>query len=384
MGLHFSREELAARRAAAVAAMQARGLDGLLMFRQESMYYLTGYDSFGYVFFQCLYLGADGRMMLLTRVPDLRQAQHTSVVDDIRIWVDGPDADPTRDLRTALQDVAGSGRRFGVELEAYGLTARNGLRLMATLDGFCTLIDASDLVSRLRVVKSPAEVAYVRRAAELADDALAAANALAAPGVFEGDILAAMHGAIYKGGGDDPANEFIIGSGRDALLCRYFTGRRKLDPQDQLTLEFAGVYRHYHSALMRTICIGEPPVRQREMHKVAVDALEACKAALRPGRPIGEVFDAHAEVLDAAGYRAHRMNATGYSLGTTFAPNWMDWPMFYHGNPEPAAPGMVFFIHIIIFDSERNLAMTSGQTVLVGDTGCEALSRMPTDLVVKS
>src|SRR3546814_804730 len=177
--------------------------------------------------------------------------------------------------------------------------------------------------------------------------------------------LAAMHGAIYRGGGDDPANEFIIGSGRDALLCRYFTGRRALDPQDQLTLEFAGVYRHYHSALMRTICIGEPPSRQREMHKVSVDCLEACKAALKPGRPVGEVFDAHARVLDAAGYQAHRMNATGYSLGTTFAPNWMDWPMFYHGNPEPAAPGMVFFIHIIIFDSERNLAMTNGQTVLV-------------------
>ena len=65
------------------------------------------------------------------------------------------------------------------------------------------------------------------------------------------------------------------------------------------------------------------------------------------------MFDAHARVLDAAGYREHRMNACGYSLGTTFAPNWMDWPMFYHGNRESPTPGMVFFIHIIIFDSER-------------------------------
>jgi Xaa-Pro dipeptidase len=383
MALHFSREELAGRRAAAVRLLQERGLDGLLMFRQESMYYLTGYDTFGYVFFQCLYLGADGRLMLLTRAPDLRQAQHTSVVEDIRIWVDGPDANPSQDLKAVLAEFGCAGKKLGVELEAYGLTARNGLRLMAALDGFCTLLDASDLVSRLRVVKSPAEIAYVRRAAELADDALEAANRLAAPGVFEGDILAAMHGAIYHGGGDDPANEFIIGSGRDALLCRYFTGRRTLEARDQLTLEFAGVYRHYHSALMRTIAIGEPPARQVEMHKVSVDALEACKAALKPGRPIGEVFDAHARVLDDAGYRAHRMNATGYSLGTTYAPNWMDWPMFYHGNPERAVPGMVFFIHIIIFDSERNLAMTNGQTVLVTESGCEALSRMPTDLVVK-
>ena len=383
MGLHFSREELAGRRAAAIRMMQQRGLDGLLMFRQESMYYLTGYDTFGYVFFQCLYLGADGRLMLLTRAPDYLQAKHTSVVEDIRIWVDGPDAKPATELKAVLQEIAGSGKRFGVELDAYGLTAANGLRLMATLDGFCTLIDASDLVSRLRVVKSPAEIAYVRRAAELADAALAEANRTAAPGVFEGDILAAMHGAIYRGGGDDPANEFIIGSGNDALLCRYFTGRRTLEAKDQLTLEFAGVYRHYHAALMRTIPIGAVPAPQREMHKVAIEALEASKAALKPGRPIGEVFDAYARVCDAAGHREHRMNATGYSLGTTFAPNWMDWPMFYHGNPEPAAPGMVFFIHIIIFDAERGLAMTNGHTVLVTDTGCEALSRMPTDLVVK-
>jgi Xaa-Pro dipeptidase len=192
-----------------------------------------------------------------------------------------------------------------------------------------------------------------------------------------------MQSVIIRNGGDDSANEFIIGSGQDALLCRYKTGRRKLDAQDQLTLEFAGVNRHYHAALMRTIPVGDPPLRQIEMHKVAVDALEASKAAQKPGRPIGEVFDAHAKVLDAAGYREHRMNATGYSLGATFAPNWMDWPMFYHGNSELAAPGQVFFIHLIIFDSEAGLAMTSGQTVLVNDRDCEALSKRSLELVIR-
>jgi Xaa-Pro dipeptidase len=382
MALHFTREELAGRRAAAMAQLQARGLDGLLMFRQESMYYLTGYDTFGYVFFQCLYLGADGALTLLTRAPDLRQAQHTSVIEDIRVWIDRPDANPALELRAILDSHGCRGQRLGVEYEAYGLTARNGKRLEAALDGFCTLADASDLVSRLRLVKSPAEIAYVRQAAALADLALDEAHRLAHPGAEEAEILAAMQGAVIRGGGDDPANEFIIGSGSDALLCRYFTGRRRLSAEDQLTLEFAGVFRHYHSCLMRTIPIGEPPARQREMHKVAVDALEACKAALVPGHPIGEVFEAHAGVLDAAGYQAHRMNATGYSLGAVFAPNWMDWPMFYRDNPEPAAPGQVFFIHIIIFDSDHGLAMTTGQTVLVGAAGVETLSRRPLDLVV--
>jgi Xaa-Pro dipeptidase len=118
------------------------------------------------------------------------------------------------------------------------------------------------------------------------------------------------------------------------------------------------------------------------MHEAAVDALHAAEAALKPGRPIGEVFDAHAAALDKAGHREHRMNATGYSLGTTFAPNWMDWPMFYHGNPVEAAPGMVFFIHIIVFDAVNGIAMTHGRTYEVTERGAEALSKASLDFVV--
>jgi Xaa-Pro dipeptidase len=380
--LHFTREELAERRRKACAALAARGLDGLLCFRQESMFYLTGYDTFGYVFFQCLYLGADGRTTLLTRAPDLRQARHTSDIADIRIWVDREDASPAKELCAILDEHGCRGKRLGVEWDAYGLTAANGRALEAALAGFATLEDASRLVSELRLVKSVAEIAFVRRAAELADEAWAEAVRLAQPGAFEGDILAAMQGAVFRGGGDDPANEYIIGSGRDALLCRYFTGRRHLDPQDQLTLEFAGAYRHYHACLMRTICIGTPPARQLKMYEVAREALLACEAAMTPGEPMANVFEAHARVIDAHGMSEHRLNACGYSLGTTFAPNWMDWPMFYAANPTIMRPGMVFFLHMIIFDSAHGLAMTLGRTSLVTGRGAEPLSKAALDLVL--
>jgi Xaa-Pro dipeptidase len=383
MGLHFTAEEFEERQNQTLKLMARDNLDGLLMFRQESMYYLTGYDTFGYVFFQCLYLNGDGRMTLLTRAPDLRQARHTSTIRDIRIWVDHPDANPALELREILNEYGCQGKRLGVEFEAYGLTAANGRKLEAALNGFCELVDGSNLVSRLRLIKNEAELVYVQEAAELADRALEEAHRLAGPGVFEGDILAAMQGAIFQGGGDYPGNEFIIGSGRDALLCRYFSGRRHLTSQDQLTLEFAGVYRHYHAALMRTIPIGEATPRHIELHQVCMEAMSACKGALKPGRPIGEVFDAYARVCDGAGMKAHRLNATGYSLGTTFAPNWMDWPMFYHGNPVVAEPNMVFFLHMILMDSEAETAMCFGHTVQVTDTGCMTLSRMDLDLVVR-
>ena len=379
--LHFTRGEFEERRRKTIAAMEKRGLSALLRFRQESMYWLTGNDTFGYVLFQCLVLTADGRFVLLTRSADRLQAAFTSRVEDVRIWVDREGADPAGELRDILNELGLGGKTLGVEYEAYGLTAAKGKRLDAALAGAFVVDDASDLVSRLRAVKSPAEIAHIRRAAELGDAALAAAEDRAGPGVFEGDILADMHGAIMRGGGDDPANEFIIGSGPGALMCRYYTGRRTLSDNDMLTLEFAGVYRHYHAALMRTFVVGEGDPRLVDMHRACVEALLASEAALVPGRPIGEVFAAHARVLDASGYREARLNACGYSLGATFAPNWMDWPMFYQGQSYVAEPGNVFFIHIILFDAQNGLAMTLARTSLVTESGAQPLSRASLDLV---
>ena len=133
MALHFTRAEYDARIAKAIAAMQRDGLDGLLMFQQESMYYLTGYDTFGFCFFQCLYLGADGKLALLTRSADLRQAQHTSIIEDIRIWTDQAGAQPAAQLKDMLDSLKCKGKRLGIESQSYGLTHFNGKAVEAAL-----------------------------------------------------------------------------------------------------------------------------------------------------------------------------------------------------------------------------------------------------------
>jgi Xaa-Pro dipeptidase len=322
-------------------------------------------------------------MTLITRAPDLLQARHTSVIEDVRVWVDREGANPAVEMRAILEEHGCRGKRLGVELESYGLTARNGARLNAALEGFCELVDVSELVNRMRVVKSETEIAYVRRAAELADGALEAALKLAVPGAFEGDILAAMLDVIFRGGGDFPAHDFIISTGEDALLYRYRSGRRHIGAQDQMFLEFGVPYRHYHANLIQTVIFGKPSPLQIDMHTAVVESFEAALGALKPGRPIGEVFDAHAKVFDDAGFRKYRMNACGYSLGATFLPNWMDWPMFYHGNPVLAEPNMVFFPQTFLSDADHGLVVGVGSTVVVTKTGCERLSKASMALVAR-
>jgi len=287
------------------------------------------------------------------------------------------------ELKNILSELGIEKSNLGVEYEAYGLTGRNAMRLNNSLKNFATLHDKSELVSYLRVIKSPAEIIYVKKAAELADKAMEAAWQYAHAGQNESKILAEMQGAIFNGGGDYPANEFIIGSGKNALLCRYQSEKRNLDEVDQLSIEWAGTYKHYHSAMFRTIPIGKVNDKQKKMYEACAEALKACEKKLKPGNKVGEVFDVHAEVFDKLGYKKSRMNACGYSLGATFAPTWMDVPpMIFTGNPLIIKPGMIFFMHMILMDSEAQLAMNLGETYLVTETGNERLGKQKLDLVV--
>jgi len=381
MGLHFTKKEFTDRKSKVIEELKNQRLDALLMFRQESMYWLTGYDTFGFVFFQCLILTIKGDLILLTRTPDLRQAQNTSIINDIRIWVDKDKSNPADELKKILSELGLEKSKLGVEYEAYGLTGRNALRLNSSLKNFATLHDKSELISHFRAIKSPAEITYVKKAAELADRAMEAAWKHAHAGINESKILAEMQGAIFNGGGDYPANEFIIGSGKNALLCRYQSEKRNLDEVDQLSIEWAGTYKHYHSAMFRTIPIGKVNDKQKKMYEACVEALDACQNKLKPGNTVGEVFDIHAKTFDKLGYKNSRMNACGYSLGALFAPNWMDWPMLYTENPYVIKPGNIFFMHMILMDSDNKLAMNLGETYLISQSGNERLGKKKLDLV---
>ncbi len=382
MGLHFSKQEFASRKSKVLKSMKEQNIDALLMFRQESMYWLTGYDTFGYVFFQTLILNQKGNVVLLTRAPDLRQAKNTSNIEDIRIWVDKDGSNPSNNLKIILDELNLKGKKIGIEYEAYGLTGRNALRLNKSLENYCLIEDQSELITKLRVVKSKEEIVYVRKAAELADKALEEAWKYAKAGVSESKILAEMNRVIFEGGGDYPANEFIIGSGDNALLCRYQAEKKILQNTDQLSIEWAGTYRHYHSAMFRTMLIGKADSKHIKMHEACLEALKNCENKLKPGNNVGEVFDVHAKTFDDLGYNKSRMNACGYSLGNTFSPNWMDWPMLYTDNPYLIEPGNIFFMHMILMDSENQLAMNLGETYLVSEKGNERLGKQKLDLVV--
>ncbi|RFZ89691.1 aminopeptidase P family protein [Shinella sp. WSJ-2] len=381
MALHFDSEEYANRLQRLTSRMREEKLDAMLLFAQESMYWLTGYDTFGYCFFQTLVVKASGEMVLLTRSADLRQARRTSTIEKIEVWIDRVNADPTMDLKNLLSDLDLLGCRIGVEYDTHGLTGRNARLLDNQLQSFGQLIDASAIVSRLRLIKSPAEIAYVERAAALSDEALDAALPLIKAGGDEAAILAALQNAVLSGGGDYAANEFVIGSGDDALLVRSKSGRRRLEAQDQLSLQWTGVSARYHAPMMRTAVIGTPTARHRELYSACRETIQAMEMVLRPGNTFGTVFETHARILDERGLARHRLNSCGYSVGARFAPSWMEHQMFLAGNPQEIEPNMSVFVHTILLDSDSGTAMTLGQTYLTTTDTPKPLSRYGLDFI---
>ena len=384
MGLHFSTEEHEDRVARARELLRQRDLAALLIFSQESHFYLTGYDSVGYLFFQAALLTADDRpIVLLTRRPDLQQAKETSTISDVRIWYNTVDADPARDLRDIMQEHGLEGARVGVELDTYGLTGASWESVRCAMDDWCRLEDASDIVRRLRLVKSAAEIGYVRKAACLADRALTAMVDTIRPGGIDSEIAAAGLSEILRGGGDTPPAGPLVNSGRRALYGRSVCGAHEIEARDQITIEFAATYHRYNACIMRTAVVGPVEQAHRDFFAVVRDALQAMTAAAAPGRPLGEIDDAHRRVFDAAGHQVNRFAACGYSLGATYRPSWMDVPpMLYSGNPMLAEPGMILFLHAMLADADKGLAMSAGHTILVTQEGSEVLSALPLELPI--
>ena len=153
--LNFEDREFRQRLSNARNMLKTEGVSAALLFAQETDYYLTGYDTGGFVFFQCLILDSQtDSLTLLTRRPDLVQARDTSIIDDIRIWWDSDEANPALELRDILNEKGLSGKQVGIELSTHGLTGFNHKRVTDALDGFCTLVDISWPLRRLRLCKS--------------------------------------------------------------------------------------------------------------------------------------------------------------------------------------------------------------------------------------
>jgi Xaa-Pro dipeptidase len=369
----FGRAEFAARQDRARAALARSGLDSALITGPENIFYLTGQQTPGYYTFQCLLLRADAPPVFLLRELERTNFLRNSFIDAFRTYGDG--AAPLGLVLDTLRDLGLDRARVGIEKGGWFLPISfyDALR-----DALPHLADATGVVETLRRVKSPAEIAALEASARQADAGIAAGLAALRPGVTENDVVAAMMHAAIAAGAEYMGMEPLVSSGPRAGVPHATWRRRTLVPGDGVFLEMSGCFNRYHTGLMRTGWLGEPPPLARALERTVLDALASVLATARPGATCAAVHRAAQQVIDDAGMTARYRKRTGYSLGISFAPDWGEWQVLslFDGIDVPLEPGMCFHIPTALREYG---AFTVGlsESIVVTETGCRILGTLP-------
>lgn len=356
--------------------LEARGVDIYLGSSPEQMNYLTGFDPLGLYFYQVVVMRTDAEQpTLLTHKCEAELARTGCWIDDVRIWQHGEDP---IDRTIALLNEAGvrAGSVVGMDMDSWYLKAGTVDALRRRMPEV-EIVDVTDLGLEQRMVKSPAEIEYMRAAARLSDVAFDAAVATIAPGATENDVLAAVQTALAGAGSEYPALPFIIGAGARSGLFHGVPTDHVIGENDPVMLEFAGVKARYNSNIVRTVVAGTASAELRDLYRIVVDAFELGCEAIQPGEPVGKVDSIARRVR--AGYEDYIPSRCGFGMGLAYPPVWLGMPDLLEGDDHVFVPGMVVSLEPSIAQY-RGVSMIYGKNVLVTETGHEVLQQAPADI----
>ncbi|MFC4306580.1 M24 family metallopeptidase [Cohnella boryungensis] len=380
--LVFTQDEFRSRLNRLQAELVKQELGGMLIHTPENIFYLTGYQSPGYYMYQCLVVPISGNPVLVLRRGELSNVQTYSWLpgDLVRTYDDTND--PVALTADTVSEMDVPGGNLGLETGSWFLPVRNYKKLEVLLGDY-RLIDAQGTVESLRVVKSAAEVGYIREACAVADKSMQAGLDAIRAGVNEDEAAAAMFSAMILAGGEYLGMEPFISSGYRSGNMHSAWGHKVIGEGETLLLEVAGSRNRYHGALMRAAYTGTPTDEIKRATEVCIASLNAALDAIKPGVTAGEVDEACRGTIERAGMYEQFRKRTGYSIGAAFAPDWGEGHIMslQRDDERVLLPGMVFHIPPALRMPNR-YGVGFSETILVTETGCEVLTTLPRELTI--
>jgi Xaa-Pro aminopeptidase len=392
----FPAEEYAGRLAKVQSALKAAELDAIYVTHPANITYLTGYDMIWNHLRSVtgLLVSADSDATVFF---DVRA--HTTMVyttPEIReiVWLD----DSSSSSNTEIDEVNVIAR----ELDARGFgTASIGIEKWgysphaSVVDALereiqalgARVVDATDLIEDIRLVKSPLEVLHVRKAAAIADEAMLAARDAIRPGITETELEGVIMATMMTAGGGDPGIRTMVASGPRSGTHHSPPTRRQVNPGDLVHIDFCSSYDRYHVNLCRTFSLGEPDPRWTKLLDDAVGCIDAIVAEVSSGDPLRKADEIGNAYIDAAGLRKYVWWIGGYSLGIAQPPDWCGryWMNREESTERDFEPGIVVNLENC-FDVWENWPGGSGasyvDSLLMTDTGLEVLSTLPRNIIV--
>ena len=379
--LPFTLDEYRERLTKVRRLMAERGVDVLVLTTPENIYYVSGYQTTGYYIYQALVIPRDGAPQFVVRKFETTNVQGTSWLKDgfgVEDWEDP--------LDVTVRAVEMCGGREG----SMGFEDRGFFLPPAILDGLrsrlprARFVPAGGIVEACRVVKSAAEIGYVRKAAAAAVAGLKAGLPEVRPGRTENHVAGAIYAGMLRAGSEYPSSQPYVVTGLRAALGHASYAGHKIRKGDLVYIEAGGCIRRYGGAIMRMVSVGKPSAEAKKTASVVLAALNAIIGAIRPGVTSGSVDQAGRRIVEEAGLGRYWLHRTGYSIGVGFPPGWGEGHIFdlKPHDERKLQPGMTFHLVPLLLIPDMG-AMGFSETVLVTKNGCEVLTRTPRRLLVK-
>ncbi|WGF89528.1 ectoine hydrolase DoeA [Marinivivus vitaminiproducens] len=386
----FTRHEYEQRLAKTRRAMEARGIELLIVSDPSNMHWLTGYDGWSFYVHQCVLVPPDGEPVWYGRGQDANGAKRTAYLahDNIVGYPDHYVQSPLRHPMDFLSGVIGergwAKLAIGVEMDNYWFTAAAFASLQSHLPN-ARFSDATGLVNWQRAVKSPAELDCMRKAARIVEAMHARIVDRIEVGMRKCDLVAEIYDAGTRGvdgiGGDYPAIVPLLPSGIDASAPHLTWDDQPMRPNEGTFFEIAGCYRRYHCPLSRTVFLGKPTQAFLDAEKATLEGMEAGLEAARPGNRCEDIANAFFAVLKR--YGIVKDNRTGYPIGLSYPPDWGERTMSLRpGDTTELQPGMTFHFMTGLWLETMGLEIT--ESIVITETGVECLANVPRQLFVKA
>lgn len=389
--LLFSPEEYLGRIASVRNRMVDQGLSALIVTDPANIYYLTGYNAWSFYTPQLLFVPAAGPLTLFLRDMDARGATHTSwlppedIVGYPERYVQRPHIHPFDWVAFALRqrwEVArASSSPVGVEMDSYFFSPRAFRSLVNGVPEW-RLVDSFELVNWIRAIKSPAEVALMRNAAEVTTESMNAALGTIGAGVAQNEVAAEIAAAQIRGRGsawgDYPAIVPLLPTGESADTPHLSWSDRKFIDDESVSIELAGVHRRYHVPLARTAVVGKPKQELVRLEGVVAEALAAVLDVAAPEVPTAELARTWNRVLALAGLE--KPSRLGYSIGIGYPPDWGERTISIRTEDDQfLEAGMTF--HLICGMWMNGYGYELSESVLITDTGCDTFTAFPREII---
>ncbi len=387
--LPFSRAEYAERLAKTRAAMARAGIEVLVVSDPSNMAWLTGYDGWSFYVHQCVVVPESGDPVWYGRGQDANGARRTVYMDEDRIvgypdhYVQSTERHPMEHLSGVLADLGLGAKRIGVEMDNYYYSAAAHAALGRSLPD-ARFEDATGLVNWQRAVKSARELEYMRRAARIVERMHARVAELVEPGMRKNELVAEIYRTAISGadghGGDYPGIVPLLPSGADASAPHLTWDDKPMKDGEGTFFELAGVHRHYHCPLSRSVFLGEPPADMLDAEKAVLEGMDAGLEAARPGNTCEQIAEAFFAVLARHGIL--KDNRTGYSIGLSYPPDWGERTMSLRaGDRTVLEANMTFHFMTGLWLERWGLEIT--ESIVITERGCECLADVPRRMLVK-